>query len=96
MKGLFTRGTRKGLLSHRPAAVGGDTASPKEEGRRGLSVKSWVQSWSLEEMDAGMVINGEPGQGTSRGANTPASLSSDSQLQPAIDQITRKPGGSDT
>ena len=32
---------------------GGDVATPNEEGKGGLSVKSWVQHWSLAEMDGG-------------------------------------------
>ena len=37
---------------------GGDVATPNEEGKGRLSVKSWVQHRSLAEMDAGTGAQG--------------------------------------
>lgn len=54
MKGLCAEGAlTKDVESGSSSGRGGDIATPNEEGKEGLCVKSWVQSLQLAEMDAG-------------------------------------------
>lgn len=54
MKGLCAEGAlTKDAESGESSGRGGDVATPNEEGKGGLGVKSWVQRRNLAEMDAG-------------------------------------------
>lgn len=52
MKGLCAEGAlTNDAESGESSGPGGDIATPNEEGKRGLGVKSWVQRQGLAEMD---------------------------------------------
>lgn len=89
-KGLLTEGTLTKDAKPREVAVGGgDTATPGEEGRGGLGVRSWVQSQSLAE-------KGASPDGAAAEEHIPSlSAPSASHLQPDTGQRVWKPGGSD-